>query len=157
MEEEPTMKIAHTTKALLLASAFGIAPALAEPLIPDQPMMIDGVETVCTGTSLANRTAPEWRAYTLRIEFVGKGGQYLGNEQIRVSGNGVDVSVQCKGPWMAMKLPSGSYHVAADVEDAGHMAMNVRVAARALRVVTMRFPNAGGEVSKPFNPRVASR
>jgi len=152
------MKIPHTTKVLLFASAFGIAPALAaEPLIPDQPMMIDGIETVCTGTSLANRVEPQWRGYTLRIEFVGKGGQYLGNEQIRVTGNELDVSVQCKGPWMAMKLPSGSYHIAADVEAAGHMEMNVRVAASGQRVVVMRFPNAGGEVSQPFNDRLALR
>ena len=152
------MKISHTTKVLLFASAFGIAPALAaEPLIPDQPTMIDGIETVCSGTSLANRTEPQWRAYTFRLEFVGKGGQYLGNEQIRVTGNEFDVSVQCKGPWMSMKLPAGSYHIAADVEAAGHMEMNVRVPASGQRVVTMRFPNAGGEVSKPFNDRIALR
>lgn len=82
------MKIPRTTKVLLFTSVFGIAPAMAaETLIPDQAMMIDGIETVCTGTSLANRTDPKWRAYTLRVEFAGKGGQYLGNEQIRVTGN----------------------------------------------------------------------
>jgi len=152
------MKIPHTTKVLLFASAFGIAPALAaEPLIPDQPMMIDGIETVCTGTSLANRNEPKWRAYNLRVEFVGKGGQYLGNEQIRVTGNEFDLSVQCKGPWMAMKLPSGTYHVAADVEAAGHMEMNVRVSTGGQRVVMMRFPNAGGEVTKTVNDRIALR
>lgn len=152
------MKIPHTAKVLLFASAFGIAPALAvEPLIPDHPMMIDGIETVCSGTSLANRTEPQWRAYTFRIEFVGKGGQYLGNEQIRVTGNEIDALVQCKGPWMSMKLPAGSYHIAAEVEAAGHMEMNVRVPASGQRVVTMRFPNAGGEVSKPLNDRLALR
>src|SRR5687767_13755507 len=152
------MKIPHTTKNLLFASTFGIVPALAaETLIPDQSMMIDGIETVCTGTSLANRTDPKWRAYTLRVEFVGKGGQNLGDEQIRVTGNEFDVSVQCQGPWMAMKLPSGSYHIAADVAAAGHMEMNVRVPANGHRVVMMRFPNAGGEVTKPANDRIALR
>ena len=152
------MKIPHITKALLLASAFGIAPALsAETLIPDQPMMIDGIETVCTGTSLANRQDPKWRAYTLRVEFVGKGGQYLGDEQIRVTGNEFDVTVQCQGPWMSMKLPSGTYHIAADVAAAGHMEMNVRVPASGHRVVIMRFPNAGGEVTKTVNDRIALR
>lgn len=152
------MNVPRTTKVLLFASAFGIAPALsAEALIPDQPMMIDGIETVCSGTSLANRNEPQWRAYNFRVEFVGKGGQYLGNEQIRVTGSEIDASVQCKGPWMSMKLPAGSYHIAADVEAAGHMEMNVRVPASGQRVVMMRFPNAGGEVSRPFNDRLALR
>ena len=152
------MKIPHTTKVLFFASAFSIAPALAaETLVPDQAMMIDGIETVCTGTSLANRADPKWRAYNLRVEFVGKGGQYLGNEQIRVTGNEFDLSVQCQGPWMSMKLPSGSYHIAADVEAAGHMEMDVRVPANGQRVVLMRFPNAGGEVTKTVNDRIALR
>ena len=152
------MKIPHTTKVLLLASAFGIGPALAaDTLIPDQPMMIDGIETVCSGTSLANRADPQWLAYTLRVEFTGKGGQYLGNEQIRVTGNEFDVAVSCQGPWMSMKLPSGSYHIAADVEAAGHMEMNVRVPASGHRVVMMHFPNAGGEVTKTVNDRIALR
>lgn len=152
------MKIRHTAKVLLFASVFGIAPGLAaQTLLPDQPMMIDGIETVCSGTSLANRTDPKWHAYNLRVEFVGKGGQYLGNEQIRVTGNEFDVSVQCQGPWMSMKLPSGSYHIAADVEAAGHMDMDARVPGSGQRVVTMRFPNAGGEVTKPVNDRIALR
>jgi hypothetical protein len=37
------------------------------------------------------------------------------------------------------------------------MEMNVRVPASGQRVVTMRFPNAGGEVSGPFNDRIALR
>jgi len=124
------MKITNTMNALLLASAFVIVPALAaEPLIPDQPVTIDGIETVCSGTSLANRDDPQWRAYNLRVEFVGKGGQYLGDEQIRVTGNEFDVSVACQGPWMSMKLPSGTRHIAADVAAAGHMEMNVQVPA----------------------------
>jgi hypothetical protein len=152
------MNILHTTKILLFASAFGIAPALAaESLIPDQAVMIDGIETVCTGTSLANRLNPKWRSYTLRVEFAGKGGQYLGNEQIRVTGNEFDASVQCQGPWLLMKLPSGSYHIAADVDAAGHKEADVRVPARGQRVLLMSFPNAGGEVTKRVNDRIALR
>jgi hypothetical protein len=152
------MKIPRTTKVFLFATAFGIAPAMAaETLIPDQVMMIDGIETVCTGTSLANRTDPKWRAYTLRVEFAGKGGQYLGNEQIRVTGNEFDVSVQCQGPWMLMKLPSGSYHIAADVDAAGHKEADVQVPASGQRVLLMSFPNAGGEVTKTVNDRIALR
>jgi hypothetical protein len=58
---------------------------------------------------------------------------------------------------MLMKLPSGSYHIAADVDAAGHKEANVRVPASGQRVLLMSFPNAGGEVTKKVNDRIALR
>ena len=146
------MRFGHKTAfllATLLLPAAGLAqtPALNE----DQPMMVSGIETVCTGTSTDVREDPKWRDYSLRLEFAGKDGQYLGDETVNVSGNGREVSVHCNGPWVLMKLPSGSYRVSADVAEAGHKDVTVHAPGR----VVVHFPNAGGEVMP--NGKVAAR
>ena len=138
------MRFRHKTGiffAALLVPVAGMAqtPALEE----DQPMMVNGVETVCTGTSTDARADPMWREYSLRLEFSGKDGQYLGDETVNVSGNGHSVSVHCIGPWVLMKLPSGTYKVSADVAEAGHKDVTVHAPGRVL----VHFPNAGGEVA----------
>ncbi len=152
------MRFPHSTMAVFAASAFATTAALAaDGLAESMPKVIDGVETVCEGITLDNRNDAKWRAYSLRLEFAGKGGQYLGDETVKVTGNEIDVSVNCKGPWVLMKLPAGSYHVSADVPDAGHKEMNVKVGS-GQSVVVFSFPNAGGEISKPVEqPRVAFR
>jgi hypothetical protein len=110
--------------------------------------MIDGIETVCTGDSDV-RDNPEWRAYPFRLEFLGRNGQYLGDETVSVTGNGHSVMFHCKGPWVLMKLPRGTYHVDTQVADAGHRAVTVRSPGHAI----MRFQNAGSAVR---SPRIAS-
>jgi hypothetical protein len=146
------MRFEHKTAILfatLLVPTAGMAqsPALDE----GQPMMINGIESVCTGTTSDVREDPRWRAYSLRLEFAGKDGQYLGDETVNVSGNGHSVSVHCDGPWVLMKLPSGSYKVSADVAEAGHKDVTVHAPGR----VVVRFPNAGGEVAP--SGKVAAR
>ena len=152
------MNYAQSTMAILVVSALATTAALAaEKLIEDTPKAIDGIETVCDGITIANRNDPKWRAYSLRMEFAGKGGQYLGGETVSVKGEELDVSVTCQGPWVLMKLPAGSYHISADVPDAGHKEMNVRVSPRGQHVAMFSFPNAGGEVTRRIEaPRVAS-
>jgi hypothetical protein len=134
------MRIAQKTAVFLTAAMLNPAGAFAQN--DGQPTTVGGVETVCTGTTTDVREDPKWQAYSLRLEFTGKDGQYLGDEQVNVSGNGRSVSVHCNGPWVLMKLPAGTYKVSADVADAGHKDVTVRVPGR----VIVRFPNAGGEV-----------
>jgi hypothetical protein len=144
------MKLVHATAAALCAAALAFPAALsAEALDHNVPKTIDGVEAMCDGSSLNDRMDGDSRGYTLRVEVVGKGGQYLGGETINVKGNEHDVSITCKGPWVVMKLPAGNYRVSADVPDAGHKEMNVRVPANGQRVAMFVWPNAGGEVTKP--------
>jgi len=126
----------------------------AERLTVNEPALIGGIETVCGGVTLNDRKDTKWRAYSVRLEFVGKGGQYLGDERVTVKGNDHEISVDCLGPWVLMKLPAGSYDVAADVADAGQKAAKVRVPARGQVVSYFRFPNAGGEITR--TPLVAS-
>ena len=131
------MRIAPLS-AILFASVLSAGTALALP--ENQPETINGIQTACTGVTTDVRSDPQWRSYSLRLEFAGSGGQYLGDETVNVSGNGQSVSVNCGGPWVAMMLPPGTYHVSADVADAGHRDMTIHVPAH----VVMHFPNAGG-------------
>jgi hypothetical protein len=134
------MKTKHVT-ALLFATSLGAGVALGEtePPMDDQPMMINGVETVCTGTTTEARADPRWAAYPFHMEVAGKGGQYLGDEEVTVTGNGHSVSAKCAGPWVLMKLPAGSYHVSIDVPEGGHKDLTMRVPGRTV----VHFPNAG--------------
>ena len=152
------MKLAQSTAAVLAVAALASTAALAaEELTNNEPKAIDGIETVCDGVSLNDRNDPKWRGYSLRLEFTGKGGQYLGGETVTSRATSSTSRCQCKGPWVLMKLPAGSYHMSADVPDAGHKEMNVRVPASGQAVVMVHFPNAGGEITKPVEqPRIAS-
>ncbi|MSP94346.1 MAG: hypothetical protein EXR00_03675 [Alphaproteobacteria bacterium] len=141
------MRFAHLASALLFSSVIGGGIALAHAdssQVHDEPMIVAGIETVCTGVGLEARTDPKWSAYPLKLEFVGKFGQMLGGTKVTVSGNGHTVDVHCSGPWVLMKLPAGSYHMSADVADAGHKEMNIRVPSK----LTIRYPNSGGEITK---------
>lgn len=153
------MNIWQSAGGVLVATALATTAALAaEGLTEEMPKAIDGVETTCSGVAIENRSDPKWSAYSLRMEFAGKGGQYLGGETVSVKGQGVDVSVTCQGPWVLMKLPAGSYQVSANVPDAGQKQMNVRVPGSGQHVAMFSFPNAGGEITKPVEaPRIALR
>lgn len=149
------MKLIHYSISALAATAIGAGFAFAQSDVTpmDTPTMIDGVETVCTGGALEVREDPQWRDYPFRLEFVGREGQYLGDEIVSVTGNGHSVMVHCKGPWLLMKLPRGTYHVDMDVAEAGHKTMTMRSPAHAI----VRFPNAGGVASSEREGTLASR
>ena len=86
----------------------------ADALPPDETVEIAGVQTVCTGVSLAARQDPRWDAFSLKIEFAGPGGQYVGGEEVNVRKAGADIlTVTCSGPWLLFKLPPGRYDVTA--------------------------------------------
>jgi hypothetical protein len=155
LKKEIAMNLIRYTAACAVAIAAGTGLALAQSdFAPaDQPKTIDGVETVCTGGSGDARADPKWRDYPVRFEFVGKDGQYLGDEMVTVTGNGHTVTVHCEGPWVLMKLPKGSYHVATDVADAGHKDMTIRAPGH----VVMRFPDAGGQISGLERKKVAAK
>ena len=136
------MRFRHKTAILFATLVVPVAGMAQTPaLTEDQPMMVNGIETVCTGTTTDVRADPMWRAYSFHLEFAGRDGQYLGDETVNVSGNGHSVSVRCGGPWVLMKLPSGTYNVSTDVPEAGHRDLTVHTPGR----VVLHFPNAGGE------------
>ena len=98
---------------LLLFSLPTVARA-ANALPPDESVEIAGVQAVCTGVSLDARKDPRWDAFSLKIEFAGPGGQYVGGEEVSVRKAGAEIlSVTCSGPWLLFRLPPGRYEVTA--------------------------------------------
>ena len=140
--------------SILFASVLPVAMAAAAEMPADHPITIDGIETVCTGTTLEARNDPRWRDYSLKLEFVGAQGQYLGDEHVNITGEGRSLNVHCTGPWLLMKLPAGTYRIAANVADAGRKDVTARVPQTGQTEVIVRFPDAGGAVSK--TPEAAS-
>lgn len=131
--------------AVLLAglAATGVAYAQSDSLPDGKSMDVNGIQTMCTGVTSDTRMNPEWKDYSLRLEFAGHGGQYLGDETVNVTGNGQNLSVHCGGPWVLMMLPPGTYRVAANVADAGEKTVTVHVPGH----VVVRFPDAGGAIA----------
>ena len=114
---------------------------------PDQPSMIDGVRVACDGVGSDERAQPRWNDYSLKIVFVGSQGQFLGNEQVNVSGNQHSIAMHCEGPWALLDLPAGTYRVSADVENAGHRDFTAQIGGHGQRRIVVRFPQAGGLVA----------
>ncbi|MEO8896223.1 MAG: hypothetical protein ABI450_10110 [Rhizomicrobium sp.] len=107
---------------IVLALSVTIGPALVLPLltnaaqaVQDQPAMIGGVETVCTGVGSA-KDNPAWSAYPVKLVFANPAGENLAQVHLSVTQGGKPVvETECDAPWVLMKLPSGSYNVAATV------------------------------------------
>jgi hypothetical protein len=149
--------LARGVAAVIACGAFmyAFAHALAqEPglLPPDTPTVISGVETVCTGVGTDAREDPRWSTYPLKIEIVGKGGQYLANMQITVNKDAkIIVQAECGGPWLLLKLSPGRYQVSATVEGTTVSSPAYALASGQGRVI-LRFPELGG-VMDNFNPQ----
>ncbi len=93
-----------------------LASAQAQPLLLDVPTMVNGVEVACTGVSLDAREDSRWSQYSLKLEFAGEGGRYLGGESVTLRRDGKTVfSDSCNGPWLLLRLPAGRYEVEASL------------------------------------------
>ena len=108
--------------SIAIGLAVTIGPAFLMPLlvttaqaVQDQPAMIGGVETVCTGVGSA-KDNPAWSAYPVKLVFANPAGQNLAQVHVAVlQGAKAVVETHCDAPWVLMKLPAGSYSVAATV------------------------------------------
>jgi len=126
---------------LILSSAY--AQDTAPPLPFDSPVSMRDMEAVCTGIGADARNDPRWAAYPLRVELVGRAGEYLGEALVTVSkGSEAVIGVRCGGPWLLLKIPPGAYDVKAEVEG---RAMNSRanVGTTGQARVVLRFPELG--------------
>ena len=64
------MRLSHLPAVVLASTlAYGSALAVTKTPIADQPMKIDGIETVCTGSSADARAEAKWRAYPMRLSL----------------------------------------------------------------------------------------
>lgn len=97
---------------------FFLSPSCiaAQPLPQDLPVTAGKVEAACTGASLDAREDPRWPAYSLKLEFAGEGGRYLGGESVTVRKQGRKIfSGSCNGPWLLLRLSAG-YEVLASLD-----------------------------------------
>lgn len=72
------------------------------------------VSTECSGIGEEERAMAEQIPHTLRLVYAQPDGDYLGNVETRITGDGGElVNVTCPGPWVLANLPTGSYQVSA--------------------------------------------
>jgi hypothetical protein len=113
------MRISSFAIVLSVAAGSALAlPAFSEHAlaVQDRPVMVGGVETVCTGSAKAN---PAWDNYPLKLVFTGRKGQDLAEEHVSVTQDGQPiVAIDCDSPWVLMKLPAGHYRVDATLPGA---------------------------------------
>src|ERR1700744_6572608 len=105
------MKFVHfAVAAVIVGGAAGfIWPASADPIAMDNPVTMNGVETVCTGIG-SGQDNPAWKEYPIRIEFSNGCAQYLAGAHIDLMKGGKSLaSFDCPGSWVLFKLPNGSY------------------------------------------------
>jgi hypothetical protein len=142
-------------KRILTASLFVLALTgawaqdnTAGPLPFDSPVSMRAMEAVCTGIGADARNDPRWPSYPLRIELVGRAGEFLGQAEVSLAQNNEAViSVRCGGPWLLLKLPPGAYDVSAQVENVTKTG-RVTVPATGQGRLVLRFPELGQEQAK---------
>ena len=143
-------KISHAGVAALVL--FG-ASASAQTALPlNTPTDVDGVTAVCTGIGSDNADNPAWKDYPLKIVVSGKKGQFLADADVTIAGKSKTVAtLRCETPWFLVKLAPGRYKVSAN--RAGQiMTATATVPAHGQKQITIRYPNAGGEVSAEHTP-----
>ena len=131
----------HCAVVLSFISVIPLCPAWgAEGLPVDQPVQVRGIEVACTGESLNLREESRWDDFALKIEFVGRGGQYVGGETVSIYKAGKRIlNVVCSGPWLLLRLPPARYDVSATLE--GQSAKSAAfVSKKGQGHIILRFP-----------------
>jgi len=104
--------------AVVVGAVVGfIWPAQAQSYVTmDNPITINGVDTVCTGIGDEAQHDPRWTAYPIRVEFSNGGAQYLSGAHVTLSQGGKTLAaLDCAGSWVLFKLAPGSYRVEASL------------------------------------------
>ena len=113
--------ISRRLTGLAAAALLGGAAAQAEDvrkLPPDEPVVVNGLDLVCTGVGEDARNDPRWRDYSVRIEFANADAQYLSDAVLAVArADGEQLfEVTCDSPWILANLEPGKYVLAATHE-----------------------------------------
>ena len=142
------MRAALAVPIFMFAAASVSAQETAPPLPFDSPVSMRAMEAVCTGIGADARNDPRWAAYPLRIEIVGRAGEYLGQATVDLMQNGEAIlSARCGGPWLLLRVPPGTYDVTAAVENISKTARATVPMTGQGRVV-IRFAELGAEQAK---------
>ncbi len=143
------MKRILTAGVFVLALNGAQAQDNAVPPLPfDSPVSMRAMEAVCTGIGGDSRNDPRWPSYPLRIELVGRAGEFLGQAEVTLTQNNEAViGVRCGGPWLLLRLPPGAYEVSAQVENVTKTG-RVTVPMTGQGRLVLRFPELGQEQAK---------
>ena len=112
----------HSTVLIFVSVAAGSLMALpglnnAAWAVQDQPVTINGVETVCTGVGSA-KDNPAWSGYPVKLTFNNTAGENEAAEHIAITMGGKTVmETDCDAPWLLVKAPAGKYDVHASLPD----------------------------------------
>lgn len=149
------MTVRFATLVLCMGMSSSAMAQDVTTLKPDAPTKIGDMEAVCTGVGLGARENPAWKAYPLKIEVAGRGGQYLGDIRATVSRDGKAIAAMtCDGPWILLKAAPGAYRV--DITTEGQTTWsNAFVPSSGQGHIIIRFPMLGGEIGGPANQSAA--
>ena len=127
-------------------SSGGLPASESVSLAPDTPVKVGSLEAVCTGIGLDARENPVWSGYPLKVEFAGRGGQYLGDVRVTLFLHGtVLAAISCSGPWVLFRLPAGKYRIDANIDDRIVSSTAIVPATGQSRVI-LRYPDLGGQI-----------
>jgi len=139
------MKIALTGAA---AAALLTVAAQADGLAMDNPVMVSGIETVCTGIA-DSKDDPRWAAYPVRIEFSNAKGQSITDVHLvlaKADGTAL-ATLDCGANWVLFKLAPGKYKVTgtAAPDAGGTVSADFAPPAKGQKRVSLRFTSASVE------------
>lgn len=147
-------------------SQTAAAPGAAQGLPVDQETTVAGTQVMCGGIG-SDESDPKYASYSAKIEAAGDYGQWLGDNDLTIAGNGQNISAHCRGPWFMAKLAPGSYKVTVNHGTLSHTA-SLSVAANGQHKIVVRFPElkrgkddgqgpySGQQINQPANPPTPS-
>jgi hypothetical protein len=135
MSPPPNSQAPATTQQPAMAQQSGSA---MQSLPVDQQTSVSGVQVMCGGIA-ADESDPKYANYPAKVEVAGGYGQWLGDNDISISG-AQSVSAHCTGPWFMAQLQPGRYTVSVTHGSTTHTA-RLTVAANGQHKVVVRFPH----------------
>lgn len=139
------MRLTIFAAALASAAMISSASMAASPMPMDSPIMIDGINTVCTGIGDGAQNDTRWASYPIRIEFSNRAAQYLSGAHVVISNaSGKPLSAfDCAGAWVLLQLPAGDYKVTANLlwnQGGGARSASFSPPASGQKRVVLQFP-----------------
>lgn len=135
---QPTPVSEQAAPAAAPAPAAPMAAAPAQGLPVDQETTVSGTQVMCGGIG-KDESDPTYASYSAKIEAAGGYGQWLGDNDLTIAGNGQNIVAHCRGPWFMAKLAPGSYKVTVNHGTLSHTA-SLSVAASGQHKIVVRFP-----------------
>jgi hypothetical protein len=136
-------KLIGLASSVFAFAAIGSMPAHADSMPMDNPVTINGIDTVCTGIA-DSKDDPRWKAYPVRVEFSNGGAQYLAGAHVTLDKDGKTLtSLDCPAAWVLFKLDPGNYSVTGSILGSSAKPRTVKFSppAKGQRRVELQFPD----------------